>query len=83
MAAKRLPADWQARYNYQPVLLETFVERDRFKGTCYKAAGWQCVGETKGRGKLDVANEYKLPVKTIWVKPLQVDFSAHLCGGAI
>lgn len=83
LAARRLPADWQARYNYRPVLLETFVERDRFKGTCYKAAGWTCVGETKGRGKLDIANEYKLPVKTIWIKPLEGDFSAHLCGGVI
>jgi hypothetical protein len=81
MAARRLAADWQQRYNYQPVLLETFVERDRFKGTCYKAAGWSCVGETKGRGKLDVLNEYKVPVKTIWVKPLRADFGAYLCGG--
>jgi hypothetical protein len=82
MAARRLPADWQARYNYRPVLLETFVERDRFKGTSYKAAGWCCVGETKGRGRLDVRNEYKLPVKTIWLLPLQSDFRAHLCAGA-
>ncbi len=78
MAARRLPADWQARYNYRPVLLETFVERDRFEGTCYKAAGWQCVGETKGRGKLDVRNEYSLPVKTIWLMPLSADFRARL-----
>jgi len=82
-AVKRLVGDWHARYNYRPLLAETFVERDRFKGTCYKAAGWRCVGETKGRGKLDVASEYKLPVKTIWVKPLQVDFRAHLCGEPI
>lgn len=79
MAARRLPADWQARYNYRPVLLETFVERDRFKGTCYKAAGWQCVGETKGRGKLDVCNEYALPVKTVWLLPLQFNFRKRLC----
>jgi hypothetical protein len=78
MAARRLPSDWQARYNYRPVLLETFVERDRFKGTCYKAAGWQCVGETKGRGKLDVRNEYSLPVKTIWLMALSADFRARL-----
>lgn len=83
LAAKRLAADWQERYSYQPVLLETFVERDRFKGTCYKAAGWSCIGETKGRGKLDVLNEYKVPIKTIWVKPLEVDFRASLCGGRI
>lgn len=78
MAARRLPADWQARYSYRPVLLETFVERDRFEGTCYKAAGWHCVGETKGRGKLDVRNEYKLPVKTVWVLPLRADFREYL-----
>jgi hypothetical protein len=83
LAARRLAADWQARYNYQPVLLETFVERDRFKGTCYKAAGWSCIGETKGRGKLDVWNEYKVPVKTIWLNPLRSDFRAYLCGGQI
>lgn len=78
MAAKRLAADWQARYNYSPVLLETFVERDRFKGTCYKAAGWTCVGETKGRGKLDTHKEYKVPVKTIWVLPLRANFRRYL-----
>jgi hypothetical protein len=40
MAAKRLPDDWEAAYAYRPVLMETFVERPRFKGTCYKAANW-------------------------------------------
>ena len=78
MVTRRLAFDWQARYNYRPVLVETFVERDRFEGTCYKAAGWQCVGETKGRGKLDVRNEYKLPIKTVWVFPLRADFRRYL-----
>lgn len=81
MATRRLASDWQQKYKYRPVLLETFVERDRFQGTCYKAAGWLCVGETKGRGKLDIHKEYKLPVKTVWVHPLQRDFRFHLNGG--
>lgn len=79
-AIKRLRCDWQQKYNYSPVLVETFVEKARFAGTSYKAAGWKLVGETKGRGKLDVRNEYKLPVKTIWVMPLAADFRARLCG---
>jgi hypothetical protein len=41
LAGKRLAADWQERYQYRPVLLETFVEMQRFRGTCYKAANWQ------------------------------------------
>ena len=80
IASRRLGDDWQERYNYRPVLLETFVEKERFRGTCYKAANWICVGETKGRGKLDVRNEYKLPVKSVWVKPLEDDFRQKLLG---
>ena len=53
MANRQLADDWQSRYNYRPVLLETFVE-ERFKGTSYKAAGWIQVGKTQGRGKKDV-----------------------------
>ena len=49
MAARRLPGDWEAAYSYRPVLLETFVQKDRFAGTCYKAANWTCLGDTKGR----------------------------------
>jgi hypothetical protein len=74
MAAKRIASDWHGRYGYTPVLLETFVEKERFTGTCYKAANWICVGDTKGRGKLDVHNEHKLPVKSVWLYPLGKDF---------
>ncbi len=74
MAARRLPDDWQRRYGYRPVLLETFVERPRFRGTCYQAANWIFLGETKGRGKLDVHNQARLPKKAIWVHPLDKDF---------
>lgn len=51
MAAKQVQTDWLERYHYQPVLLETFVAIEHFKGTCYKAANWQCLGNTTGRGK--------------------------------
>lgn len=78
MAAKRIASDWQERYRYEPVLLETFVEKERFSGTCYKAANWVYVGETKGRGKLDVHNEYRLPVKGVLLYALSKDFRERL-----
>jgi hypothetical protein len=81
LAAKQFPEDWQKRYRYRPVLLETFVERDRFSGTCYKAAGWTCVGQTQGRGKLDVTHARAVSVKTVWVYPLAQDFRKRLFGG--
>jgi hypothetical protein len=78
MALRRLPEDWRQCYGYSPVLVETFVEIRRFRGTCYKAANWTCLGETKGRGKLG-GNKPLLPKKTIWVHPLVQDFRLHLC----
>lgn len=81
MARRRICGDWLARYNYEPILLETFVEKERFLGTCYKAANWIYVGDTQGRGKLDVYNEYKLPVKGIWLYPLKRDFRERLLEG--
>ena len=76
--AKRLPPDWQARYGYQPVLLETFVERDRFRGTCYRAANWIHVGQTQGRGKRDRWQLCLLPVKEIFLYPLHRRFRQRL-----
>jgi hypothetical protein len=81
MASRRIVSDWLKRYNYEPVLLETFVEKERFLGTCYKAANWIYVGDTQGRGKLDVHKEYKLPVKGIWLYPLTKDFRRRLREG--
>ncbi len=73
-AARRLPADWLSRYGYRPVLLETFVDKRRFSGTCYKAANWLRLGDTQGRGKLDTAHAHALPVKSVWVLPLTPRF---------
>ncbi len=79
MAARRLADDWAGRYNYRPVLLESFVEAERFAGTCYRAANWCCVGHTQGRGKLGDHRLGQVPVKTVWVYPLLRDFRERLC----
>ena len=78
LAARRIQSDWRERFAFTPVLLETFVECDRFKGTCYRAANWIPVGKTQGRGKLDVYKQFALPVKDIFLYPLQKDFRSVL-----
>jgi len=77
-AAKQLPQDWHARYAYTPVLLETFVERQRFQGTCYRAANWIHVGQTQGRGKLDRHHRHAAPIKDIYLYPLHKRFRKTL-----
>jgi len=79
LISRRLPHDWEKRYNYRPVLLETFVQKDRFMGTCYKAGNWIYLGDTKGRGKKDIFNKKELPVKSVWVYPLVKGFRKDLC----
>jgi hypothetical protein len=79
MAARRLPQDWEARYGYRPVLLETFVEHGRFAGTCYRAANWRWLGQTQGRGKLGDHRLGQVPIKDVWVYPLVKDCRAQLC----
>jgi len=71
MITQRIAEDWQQRYKYRPVLLETFVEKNRFAGTCYKAANWKVVGTTKGRGKKDRFQEANLPKKDIFLYPYE------------
>jgi hypothetical protein len=80
LAAKRLPNDWRDRYQYTPALLETFVERQRFSGACYRAANWSHVGQTQGRGKLDRHHQHAAPVKNIYLYPLHKHFRQTLCG---
>ena len=77
--AHELPLDWQVRYGYRPVLLETFVERGRFRGTCYKASNWSYVGDTQGRGKLDRYRTAELPIKQVFLYPLTERFREVLC----
>jgi hypothetical protein len=78
LAAKRLAHDWHARYQYTPVLLETFVERQRFSGASYRAANWIHVGQTKGRGKLDRKHKNAEPIKDIYLYPLHKHFRQTL-----
>jgi hypothetical protein len=78
MAARRLPKDWAQRYGFEPVLLETFVESPRHKGTCYRAANWQLVGRSTGRGKTSTTHAAQLPVKDVWLYPLRKDFRTVL-----
>ncbi len=79
LVRRRLADDWHGRYGYHPVLLETFVEKPRFQGTCYRAANWQYLGDTQGRGKLDTFHHHTKPVKSLWIYPLTPDFRQHLC----
>lgn len=78
LAARRLPEDWERLYGYRPYLLETFVHTDRHKGTCYRAANWIFVGETKGRGKMDRDRTADLPTKAMFLLPLVADVSPRL-----
>jgi hypothetical protein len=69
--ARQLPKDWLARYGFAPVLMETFVEFERHLGTCYKAANWINVGRTSGRGKKSLSHKPLIPIKNVWLYPLQ------------
>lgn len=71
---RRLSEDWKYRYGSQIALVETFVDTTRYIGTCYKAANWQKIGQTKGRGRQDRWSKLKVPIKDIWVFPLKHNF---------
>jgi hypothetical protein len=75
---QNLPEDWQDRYGYRPVLVETFVERDRFPGASYQAANWQAIAVTEGRGRQDARHQCAQPRKVLWVYPLRKDFREQL-----
>ena len=71
---KVLASDWYRWYHYRPVLLETFVNGERFSGTSYRAANWLWVGRTQGRGKNDRDHQQDLPVKEVFLYPLKKTF---------
>jgi hypothetical protein len=76
---RRLPSDWQRKYNTAPCLAETFVERERFGGVCYRAANWLRVGQTCGRSRYDRNHTVQVPVKDVYLYPLCSDFKERLC----
>lgn len=70
---RRLSSDWQMMYGHPALVAETFVEHNRFTGTCYRAAGWVPLGKTSGYGRNGTIYYYHGQTKTIFIKPLQKD----------
>lgn len=68
--ARRISADWQLKYGHGLDWLETFVERERFVGSCYRAANWQCVGPTTGRSRQDRDHTRRVPIKDVYLYQL-------------
>jgi hypothetical protein len=80
--ARRIDADWQHRYRHRLHLLETFVQQDRFRGTCYQAANWIHVGQTTGRTRQSQRHRDNLvhaPLKDIYLYPLSSHGQRELC----
>jgi hypothetical protein len=80
MSVVRIRSDWEDRYSHPIYLLETFVEQDKFQGTCYKAANWQYLGQTKGNAKRGNSHIHHGKVKNIFAYPLCEDFRDKLKG---
>jgi hypothetical protein len=80
---RRIADDWEERWGYRPLLLETFVDQERFQGTCYRAAGWEYLGQTTGEGLARPGREYKTTPKMILVRPLANDFRARLSSDSL
>jgi hypothetical protein len=79
MVGRQVVGDWHRRWGYRPVLMETFVDPTRFRGTCYEAAGWLKLGLTSGRGLVGADRTYTTTPKLVFVRPLHRDFRAWLC----
>jgi len=80
--SRRICGDWIQKYRHPVYVLETFVEHNRFHGTCYKAANWILTGQTKGRTRNDRDHTIQVPPKDIYVYPLRKDFRKRLCHDA-
>ena len=76
---RRLSRDWLGKYGHRIEAVETFVDRERFAGTCYRAAGWRHVGATAGRSRNDVDNTLRVPVKDVYLLALSPEFRRRLC----
>jgi hypothetical protein len=75
---RRLSADWQKKYGHRIVLVETFVERERFAGTSYRASNWLRLGATTGRSRQDRQHSLRVPVKDVYLYPLDAGFREEL-----
>ncbi len=87
LIARRISADWQLKYGHRVYALETFVARERFQGTCYRAANWLRLGATQGRTRNDRERTIHAAVKDVYLLaqelkahyPLAADFRQWLC----
>jgi hypothetical protein len=77
-AVRQLSADWERLYAHPIYLLETFIDPERFRGTCYRAANWIYLGLTTGRGKDDQTHRPNRSLKELWAYPLRADFRRRL-----
>ena len=79
LIVRRIRVDWQVKYGHPVQALETFVDRDRFKGTCYRAANWRRLGSTQGRTRNDREHCIRTTVKDVYLYPLVENFRRELC----
>ena len=79
LALRRLRTDWRGRYGDEPVLVETFIESERFAGSCYRAANFVEVGQTQGRGRQDRHNQRKVPIKRVLMYAWSGEACQQLC----
>jgi hypothetical protein len=77
--ARQVAADWRSHWGFAPLLMETFVDPSRYAGTCYRAAGWELLGETSGRGLARPGKSYRSTPRLVLAKPLDQDFRQLLC----
>jgi hypothetical protein len=77
LCSRRVAMDFQTRYGVEPWLMETFVDREQYAGTCFQAANWLCVGQTKGRGRNGTKKEGK-SIKDVYLYPLVSNFRARM-----
>jgi len=80
--ARQVSADWMAKYGHPLYCLETFVQRNRYRGVCYRAANWQLVGQSSGRSRNDRHHQLEVPAKDLYLYPLTKDSRRRLCGEA-
>ena len=76
--ARQIAGDWQQLYAHPVYLLETFIDPERFRGTCYRAANWVTLGRTTGRGKNDLTHKPNRSIKEVLALPVDRRFRALL-----
>lgn len=79
LTTRLIETHWREKYNSPLLALETFVERGRFAGTCYRAANWRCLGQTQGRSRADTDRTLKVPIKDLYFHPLRRRWREELC----